>query len=152
MLWNRQQWRARRQRSASEQSVPSAFVAPAGPEPGHDKVPSARTNVQGNGVAVRATIAFGEDEEEKHRRRYESKHEEPDEDDGEDHCVRHRASQLQPLLDLNPRLDEGQVSLDPLYHDLAALADRSVIQAACPKNPMLTADFEADPAFATCGN
>jgi hypothetical protein len=108
--------------------------------------------MQRNGIAVRTTITVGKNEKKDDSRRNEAKHEKADEDDGEDHSVRHRASPLQPLLDLNPRFNECEVSFDPIDHDLGALAHCRIVEAARAQDSLLAGSLKADAALTPSGN
>lgn len=132
--------------------MPTTFVTPARPEPRHAKVPATGFHVESDGVAIRAPITLRQDEQEHHGCSNEPEHEKADEDDGEYYCVRHRASLLQPLLHLHPRLDESQVALDSLDHNFGALVDCAVVETARSENSMLPAGVQADATLAPRGN
>jgi hypothetical protein len=82
-----------------------------------------------NGVAVRAAVSIGQNEEENDRRRDQPKNEEADEDDGKDDRVRHRvcSSGLEPLFDLEPGLNVSQITFDPLDDHLGSCIYQRVV-------------------------
>lgn len=81
------------------QTFPVAAQAPAGPEPGHERIPSFRLDAQRGVVADRAPVAIRKDEQEHDRRYDDAQNEEGNKDDGENHgrhiqesgCARHPA-------------------------------------------------------------
>src|SRR5215471_9246951 len=56
-------WR-RRQRTASQQPMPSTFIAPARAEPWHHQIPAARFHAHCHRVAIGTAITFGQNEKE----------------------------------------------------------------------------------------
>src|SRR2546423_14914476 len=67
-----------------EQAMPTAFIAPAGSEPGHNEIPAARLHAERDGVAVGTAVTVRQNEKENDGGRDEAKHEEADKNNGKD--------------------------------------------------------------------
>lgn len=140
-------WRA--QGSPAQQPMPAALIAPARAKPRHDKIPAAGFHAECYGVAVWASVAFRQDEEENDRSRDQAQDEEADENNGKDDCVGHPAfpRSLQALLDLYPRLHVSQVAFDSFDYDFRANPYRRVIETSSPQGSPFGTNLEADLAF-----
>jgi len=127
----RRRWR-RRQRTVSQESVPTTLVAPTRPKHRHENIPSARLHAKRGRIAIRTTVAFWEQIEKEDRRQHGAEHKESANDDDAEHGLQHGITLLQALLHFHPRLDIRDVVFDALDDDLGSGGEGSVIEAPSP--------------------